>query len=217
MEKPFHVQLWTQVEALWQEMLAHPFLAQTAKGTVPRETFARWMQQDFLYAREAIPFLAVLLSKAPISYRKNLSESIAALHQELELFERMAGHHKVSFQDIRMSTTCHAYSQFMLATAHSRSFEEGFAVLYGAEKAYLDSWTWVKTHVQGRNPWQEFIDHWSSGSFRSYVGWLEGTLDELAGKASTPKRQAMAELFQWTAHYEYLFWEMAAKGEAWPK
>ncbi len=214
--RPFHDELLDRAKPLWEKMLAHRFLAETAAGTISRDTFARWMQQDYLFAREAMPFLAVLVAKAPLTLRKNLTDSLVALHQELALFERMAREHAVSFDTLSMSPTCHAYVQFLHATAYGRSFPEGFTVLYGAEKAYLDSWSWVKEHQRGESPWQPFIDNWTSEPFRRYVAWLGETLDGLAEQVTAPTRQAMMELFLLTGQYEILFWEMAATTETWP-
>jgi len=212
----FHEQLLQQAEPIWKVMLSHRFLAETAAGTIARETFANWMKQDYLFARGAVPFLSILLAKAPVQYTKNLSDALGALHQELALFERMAREHNVSLDGVQMSPTCHAYTQFLMATAYGRSFSEGFTALYGAEKAYLDSWSWVKDHQPEESPWQAFINNWTSDAFRQYVNWLAVTLDTLAEGASEPTRDAMTELFLLTGQYEILFWEMAAAGEAWP-
>lgn len=213
---PFHEQLLQRAEPLWKVMLEHRFLAETAAGTIARETFANWMKQDYLFARGAVPFLSILLAKAPAEYSQNLSDALVALHQELALFERMAREHQVSFEGIKMSPTCHAYVQFLIATAYGRSFAEGFTVLYGAEKAYLDSWSWVKEHQQGESPWQAFINNWTSEAFRGYVDWLAATLDTIAEGVPLSTQEAMTELFLLTGQYEILFWDMAAAGENWP-
>jgi thiaminase/transcriptional activator TenA len=212
----FHEQLLQRAEPIWKVMLAHRFLAETAAGTMAPGTFANWMKQDYLFARGAVPFLSVLLAKAPVELRKNLSDALVALHQELALFERMAREHNVSFEGIKMTPTCHAYVQFLVTAAYERPFAEGFTVLYGAEKSYLDSWSWVKDHQTQESSWQAFINNWTSDAFRGYVDWLAATLDTLAEQAAASTREVMTELFLLTGQYEILFWEMAAAGEAWP-
>jgi len=212
----FHEELLRYAEPVWKEVREHRFLAETAAGTIPPDVFARWMQQDYLFVREAIPFLAILLAKAPGTLRRPLGESLAALFRELELFERLAREHQVALEGIGMLPTCHAYVQFLLATAYGRSFPEAFAVLYAAEKAYLDAWTWVKEQQQAASPWQAFIEQWTNPAFREYVQWLGQTLDALAEGASETMRAAMRELFLLTARYEVRFWDMAWAGESWP-
>jgi len=212
----FHEQLIEAAGTVWQAILSHPFLKMTADGTVPDETFKTWMQQDYVFVREAIPFTAVLLAKAPLPLRPSLSEVIPALNAELDLFAKNAQAHGIELEDVQPAPTCHAYLQFLMATAYGRSFEEGFTVLYAAEKAYLDSWMEVKKNQRAPSPWQSFIDNWTSEAFQQYVGWLATTLDDLATGKPESDRRAMQELFLTTARYEYLFWEMAATREQWP-
>jgi formylaminopyrimidine deformylase / aminopyrimidine aminohydrolase len=197
-------------------MLEHPFLKATADGSIPPEVFGNWLCQDYLFVRGAIPFIAVLVSRAPASLVPGLSAAIPALDSELSLFREMAAERHVQL-DETMTPTCHAYLQFLIATAHSASFEEGFTLLYGAEKAYFDCWSAVRRSLSSASPWEAFIDRWSNRAFAEWVGWLEGELDQLAEAASPSLRDKMKEIFLTAARYEILFWDMALKGESWPE
>lgn len=212
----FHGELLSRARPIWDAMLAHPFLTDTAAGRIPDAAFATWMQQDYLYVAQAIRFVSILAAEAPVTLSNDLTSASAALQAELRLFERMAAEQGVSFENLRMSPTCHAYTQFMLATAYSASFEEGFALLYGAEKAYLDSWSLVRRELKIASRWQAFIEKWSDEGFQRWIQWLEVTLDALAAEASPGLREKMAEVFFLTGQYEVLFWNMALHGERWP-
>ncbi|MDA2937402.1 TenA family protein [Acidobacteria bacterium AH-259-A15] len=212
----FHEELLEKARSIWDTMLGHPFLKETAECRIEDAVFANWLQQDYLFVQGAIPFISVMVSRAPLCVRSGLATAIGALHEELRLFEEMASKKNVSLDNLRITPTCHAYIQFMLATAHSASFEEGFALLYGAEKAYFDSWTWVKGNLKGESPWQPFIEKWSDENFQQWINWIEGVLDNLADQASTSLQEKMIEVFRLTGQYELLFWDMAIKGESWP-
>ena len=212
----FQQRLLRGAEKIWDAILNHPFLRMTADGSIADETFKAWIQQDYIFVREAIPFVAVLLAKAPVHLRPVFIEILAGLDRELDLFRKNASTHGVSLENVLPSPTCYAYCQFLLATAHSRCFAESFVVLYGAEKAYLDSWMQVKNSLKVESPWQEFIDNWTNEAFHQFVDWLGKTLDELAAGKPEDELQRMEELFLTTARYEYLFWEMAATQESWP-
>jgi len=212
----FHNELLSRARPVWDAMLAHPFLKATAEVRVPREAFSTWMQQDYLYVAQAIRFFSVLAAKAPGSLSTELAAGASALQSELRLFESMAAAQGVSVENLRITPACHAYAQFMLATAYGASFEEGFTLLYGAEKAYFDSWSFVRRNLTAVSPWQAFIDKWSDDSFRRWVEWLEATLDALAAAASPSLREKMAQIFLLTGQYEMLFWNMALHGESWP-
>ncbi len=213
---PFHERVLEAARPVWTAMLNHPFLAETAKGTISDQTFKTWLVQDYFYVRELIPFMGVLIAKAPPGLRAPLTDAVVVFNRELALFREQAEAHGVVLEGQEMAPTCHAYVQFMLATAYSRPFEEAFTVHYAAEKAYLDSWSWVKAHQSGSSRWQAFIDNWSSDAFRQYVSWLEETLDRLVAGWRDEDLAKLEALFVLTARYEYRFWEMAFSGETWP-
>lgn len=212
---PFHQHLLETNDGIWQKTLDHPFLTMVANGSIPDDTFKTWVAQDYLFVQAGIPFMGVLLTKAPAHLRPTLADAIVALHRELELFERQATAHGISLA-VEMNPTCHAYAQFLLATVYDRPFEVSFTVLYAAEKAYLDAWERVKSLQQTASPWQAFINHWASDAFSNYVTWLATTLDELALGKSASDLHAMEQCFLQTARYEYLFWGMVTSGEQWP-
>ena len=212
----FHEELLVCARPIWDVMLRHPFLKETAECRIEDSVFANWLQQDYLFVQGAVPFIGVLLSRAPLAVRPGLVLALTALHEELELFERVASERNIPRQVVEMTPTCHHYVQFMLATAYSASFEEGFVLLYGVEKAYFDSWSWVHQNLKGTSPWQPFIDRWSNENFRQWIEWIETSLDGLTEKSSPLLRKNMKEIFRLTGEYELLFWDMAAKGESWP-
>ena len=168
-------------------MVNHEFLRRTADGTIPDTTFKTWMKQDYIFVREAIPFVAVLLARAPMHLRPPLIGVLTALDRELEMFRKNAGAHGVDLTGVE-----------------------------AGEKAYLDSWLAVKKSLKGQSPWQEFIDNWAGEPFQKYMAWLAETLDELAAGRPETDVAAMHELFYTIARYEYLFWDMALTEENWP-
>jgi len=214
MEK-FHQRLLTAAQPVWEQILAHPFLVAVADNSIDEAVFKNWMAQDYLFIQASVPFLGVLTAKAPVHLRPMLGNSIVAFNNELELFRQQATERGVDLT-VEASPTCHAFSQFLMATAYDRPFEVGFTVLYGGEKAYLDAWQQVKTHQQGVSPWQPFIDNWAGEAFQSYVDWITATLDELTADKPEHDLREMEHHFLYTARYELLFWHMAQSGEQWP-
>jgi thiaminase len=205
-----------RVRSLWERMLRHPFLIETRAGTIPFDAFAVWMQQDYLFVQAAIPFVALLIPKAPEEHREMHTNVLAMLHKELELFRERAAAAGVEMERVRPSFTNHAYIHFLIATACIGTYAEAYTVLYTAEKAYYDSWNVVKEGIDRRSPWYPFVENWASDAFAGYVAHLEAELDELARHAAPAERERMAELFETTVRYEIAFWEMAVTGEAWP-
>lgn len=212
----FSQELINSVRPLWDRMLNHRFLRETRDGEIAFDTFANWMRQDYLFVEAAIPFLAVLSARAPRDDRPFLTGAIGALEQELDLFRERAGAAGVELATSRPSLINHGYIQFLMATAHQRSYPEGFTVLYAAEKAYFDSWTVVREGLDVSSPWYPFVDNWAGDAFAQWVARLETRLDRMGGAAGPIERKHMAELFELTTRWEIAFWEMAYTGAGWP-
>ncbi|HVR44354.1 MAG TPA: hypothetical protein VMS56_13030 [Thermoanaerobaculia bacterium] len=213
---PFSAEQLSRQSGLWKTMVGHRFLIATRDGTIERETFARWMRQDYLFVEAAIPFMTAMVPKAPRRHWDPLTAAIGALATELKLFEERAEAVGVVLREVAPSFTNHAYISFLLASAYRESYAGAFTVLYTAEKAYHDSWTVVKKGIDRASPWMPFVENWAGEGFAQYVGWLESELDALAAEAGPAERARMAELFELTTRYEIAFWEMAVTDEAWP-
>lgn len=213
---PFTSEQLARVRLLWDRILSHRFLIQTRDGTIRPATFATWLRQDYLFVEAAIPFLAALIPKAPPTHVEPLTQSIAALYRELELFRDRAEAADIDVTDVQPSFTNHAYIQFLLASACRESYAGAYTVLYTAEKAYYDSWMVVRRGLDRSSIWFPFVENWTGEAFAGYVQYLEGELNKLADGAGRAERARMAALFETTAKYELAFWEMAATGEGWP-
>jgi thiaminase/transcriptional activator TenA len=205
-----------RLEPLWSRMLRHPFLLETRDGTLEEGVFANWLRQDYLFVRAALPFLGVLLSKAPPGDRTGHAAAIRAMEEELELFRERAVALGVDLDGVSPSLVNHAYVQFLMATARGRSYPEGYTVLYAAEKAYHESWRVVDEGLDPDSPWRPFVANWAGEDFAGYVASLEEGLNDLVADVGPGRRASMDRLFELTVRYEIAFWEMAYTGSGWP-
>lgn len=213
----FCADLLARMSPLWARLLDHPFLLETRDGSLPDATFARWMRQDYLFVDAAIPFTGALLARAPAAHRLPLAKAVTAFHDELELFRERAGAAGIDLAGVEPAFVCHAYVQFLHATGARGGYAEGFTVLYGAEKAYHESWKVVKAGIDPGSPWLGFVENWAGDEFAGWVAWLEAELDALAAEAGPAERERMTALFELTVRYEIAFWELAyGRAEGWP-
>jgi thiaminase len=107
------------------------------------------------------------------------------------------------------------YTSFLLASAHD-GLLDGLAVLYAAERAYLDTWTSVRDAGVGGSPYRDWIDNWTSPGFRGFVAALGAELDRLAGEPPPPLDERLGTAFARAAAFELAFWEMCWRGWRWP-
>jgi thiaminase/transcriptional activator TenA len=209
----FSAEQLARLDSLWDLMLRHPFLLETRDGTISDERFARWMQQDYLFVEAAVPFLTALRRNAPPEHQEPLSGAIEALHEELALFRERARATGVDLGAVEPAFICHAYVQFLLATAHTRPYPEAYTVLYVAEKAYHESWRVVQAGIDPASRWLPFVENWAGEPFGDYVAYLEIELDRLAAAAGPDELDRMADMFELTVCYEIAFWEGLGEGE----
>lgn len=211
----FSQELLTKHHEAWRRMLDHPFLKEVADGTIPDDRFANWLRQDYVFVREAIPFVSLMIPKAPLHHRVALAKTLLGFQSELETFEMMAAKHGVDFREVVPAPTNRGYVDFLLCVAALEPYELAFTVLYTEEKAFLDCWLAVRERQRGPSKWQAFIDKWTSDAFQEWVGWIASELDILAEKAWPELRQQMEERFVDVLRYEYRFWDLAYQGESW--
>ena len=162
----FAAEQLARVSVEWQDMLDHPFLLRTRDGTIPFDTFATWMRQDYLFVEASIPFISILLAKAPEKHWAAHSGEIGMLHKELELFRERAAATGVELSNLAPSFVTHAYIQFLLATAYRESYACGYTVFYTAEMAYHHSWRVVLNGIDHASPWFPFVENWAGRRIR---------------------------------------------------
>lgn len=208
-------QLVAASEDLIQQMIAHPFLRETADGTVPDETFSRYLVQDYLWLMEYQRTLGILCARAPMEVTRIFHDALLNLHGEIELFEEMAVRAGLKLSDGRMILACHAHTNFLMATAGYKTFAEGLAAIYGASLSYSRSWGWVRQNRKGPGRWQEFIDLYTGEGYDAWVGRLAGMVDNLPSSSPLALIGRMKESFRLTVRYEIYFWDAVYRNQDW--
>ena len=204
-------QLFDASADLWGTLTSHPFVGSAAGGSLSDEAFGRWIVQDHHFVVGFRRYLGRMLELAPDEPSRDLlSQGLAAVTAELQLFREAAGTRQLDLDDEPSPTTL-GYTSYVLA-APADGFGVALAVLYGAERAYFDAWTAVRQQAQESSPYWPFIDNWSSAAFGTYVDDIGATLDRLARSEPAP---ALQRAFRQVVRFELRFWDAVFKGEAW--
>jgi len=192
----------------WDTWQPHPFTRAVAEQTVDPELFNGWLAQDYLFVREGMRFLAILLTKAPVALVDPLADTITTWRTELELFRTQARAAGVEL-DVAPRFVTRTYTSFLMSVGHQQPFLVGWSVLYGVEKSYHDAWRWVAEQIGPDHPQAPWVNNWGSETFAEFTRFLARTLDELTLNVSADTLQAARTYFTHTAELEFLFWEMA--------
>ncbi|WP_405012259.1 thiaminase II [Kitasatospora sp. NBC_01539] len=214
-------ELWSAIEPVYDEILAHPFLTGLTDGTLPRQAFRHFVVQDSHYLRDYARALAVCAAKAPDEddVRAFADDAVGALAAEqgmhAEFLTAFGGNAADAAAEPVLPTT-RAYTSYLLATVYGGSFAE-------AVGAVLPCY-WIYARVGGEllaksSPeplYAKWISTYGDEAFQSVVRRVLALTDRLGEEISPAERRRVIEHFTTTSRYEWMFWDAAWRGETWP-
>ena len=213
-------ELRQSVGALWEKTVTHPFVIELGDGTLPEEKFNVYFEQDHLFLRDWIALMCAGVARAPdFAHARPLAAFIhGALGGEEGLFQGYFSETGLSPEDVRglrHLPTTFAHSGFLRRVASEGTFLEIIATLLAIEWPYVD---WARRLAEaGKRPQNKYYRAWidihAGDELGDLVSWMRGVLDS----AEVTDAGRLKELFLSTLRYEYLFWEMAYRGERWPE
>jgi thiaminase (transcriptional activator TenA) len=213
----FTDQLWADARPVWQAIRDHPFLAELRAGTLPLETFRYYVTQDYHYLEGFARAVATALAKAPTSATlKALAKRVLRpierpLHEKLFA---LAGLDPAEVHDAPVAPTNLAYQNHMLATAARGGLGETASALLPCPWTY-DALGEVVVGVD-HPVYGEWARFYTEGLLEESRRAWRAFVDQEAEEAGPRTRTAMRQAFLVSFRYEYMFWEMAYRREAWP-
>ena len=212
-------ELKESVGDLWDKTVYHPFVDELGDGSLLEEVFDIYFKQDHIFLKDWIALMAAGVMKAPdFTHARPLASFIhLALGGEEGLFQdyfRERGLSEEQVRYLRPLPTTMAYGGFLRRIAYEGSFHDIVTVLLGIEWPYLE---WGKRLESrgakpGNNYYQTWIDLHAAKELDDFVSWMREVLD--GSTVGHPAR--LKSLFLSAMRYEYMFWEMAYRGETWP-
>ncbi|HWP34208.1 MAG TPA: thiaminase II [Thermodesulfobacteriota bacterium] len=217
----FTAELWRAIEPIYGAILRHPFLAGLTDGTLPRPRFRFYAVQDALYLREFARALSIAAARAPeddwiVMFNEHAA---GALKVERALHESFFAEWGLSPQEVArtpMAPTNLAYTHYLLAVAYGAPFHEALAALL---PCYWIYWEVGKTLERSGSPdplYARWIGTYASEAFGASVRAVLAAADATAARLDAAEREAMRRHFVTTARYEWMFWDMGWREEAWP-
>jgi thiaminase (transcriptional activator TenA) len=217
----FTAELWRSIASIYRRTLEHPFLRGLTDGSLPRDRFQFYLIQDGLYLRAFSRALNTLAAKAPKEeWALTLSQhAIDAIRAERELHETILRSYGLTAADAARATMAPAnaaYTNHLLASVHRLSFVEGLAAMLPCYWIYWE----VGKHLVKRGSkdpsYQRWIDQYSGDAYAASVRQALAIMNDAAREASPAQLASARALFERSARYEWMFWEMAWRREQWP-
>lgn len=211
----FTGRLWSSIQPIYQRTLEHPFLRGLADGSLPRSRFEYYLAQDALYLGGFSRALSLLAAKAP---REEWSltlnrHAVEALEVERKLHESLLGAGRSA---ATMAPTNLAYTNHLIATVTQRPFLEGLAAMLPCYWIYWEVGKHLKQRGSKDPDYQRWIDQYAAEEFGASVRQVLEMMETEAQTADAATREKAQKLFELSARYEYMFWDMAWREEGWP-
>jgi thiaminase/transcriptional activator TenA len=215
--------LRASVLPLWERQLTHPFVVALGDGSLPRTCFEFYIRQDARFLDTLARCFAYAAAKA-------------ADHTEMEHFARLLLNTLLVEQDLHrryaerfgisaaemaatpLAPTCYAYTRHLLAVATTGTLAEILTAVLPCAWIYAE----VGAHLTARrppaadHPYADWLETYADPQFDAVGLWLRQSLDRHATQLTDPEIARLQEIFRISTAYEWLFWEMAWRQEAWP-
>lgn len=213
----FSQQLWSSIEDVYNNILSHNFINELQQGSLKKERFQFYIQQDALYLHDFGKALARLAAKARTSdqlenfahFAEGTASVERALHQEF--FQQFSIE-----EENRKSPTCFTYTNFLLSTCANANYEVGVAAVLPCFWIYREVGNHIYANAATDNPYQAWIDTYSGEEFSKLVDKAITITDTIAEGTDSTTRQDMINAFVYSTKLEWMFWDSAYRMEHWP-
>jgi len=210
-------------DPIWQKILVHPFVRELSDGSLPKDKFRFFIEQDYHYIVEYSRCVAIAAAKAQdLETMKALSDFLHSTHTiEMDSLVRLAEGIGIPEEDllrVEPTPTNYAYTRHLLAVAYSGQVGELLAAILACEWSYLEVGEALTSSegIKTQRVYAEWSELYASSEYRTLVSLLRGLTDKIAEGSSDLEKEAMRRQFMLGSKYEYMFWDMAYRKERWP-
>ncbi|WGW10437.1 TenA family protein [Saxibacter everestensis] len=222
-ELPLRAVLWADTAEIFDQILAHPFIAGLGDGSLDPVRFGSYLAQDSLYLGKYAQALAALAGRAPDSegIRIFASGAVGALAEESGLHQELLDQLLPRLGDARpgdlpASPTTVAYTDFLLKSAGSGSFAEALGAVLPCYWIYAEVGAAMQRASSPDPLFARWIDTYAAPEFAGLVEQVLGYADTWARDAGERERLALRKAYFRGAQFEWMFWDAAWRLERWP-
>ncbi len=213
--------LWQAIEPIYATILVHPFVRGLTDGSLPREAFRFYTVQDALYLRDFARALSVAAARAPredwiIMFNEHAAGALKVERTLHESFFKDFGLSPEAVAATPLAPANLAYTSYLLAVAYGGPFHEAVAALLPCYWIYWEVGKTLERAGSGDPLYSRWIGTYASEEFGSVVRGVLECVDTLAVGLREDERLAMRRHFVTTSRYEWMFWDMGWRREAWP-
>jgi thiaminase/transcriptional activator TenA len=206
---------------IWAREKEHPFVKGMGAGTLAPERFRFYLEQDYLFLIDYAKVFALAASKAPdLETMASFARLCAGtLNEEMALHRSCCAEFGIAPADLEAAQpaqTTLGYTGHLLSVAVRGGIADIVAAVLPCQWGYAE----IAAHLRGQGlpaepRYRKWIEMYASPAFEDYGRWLRALLERLAPYLEPAHRERLRTIFHTSSRWEYLFWEMAWRGERW--
>ena len=209
-DSKFSEEAWKEILPIYKTIVEHPFNQELMKGTLPKNVFDYYSDQDSLYLIDFTKSLELLATKI---------DDPSDVEKLMELVVQSATEGKNNrlnnTQQPRAAPATLLYTNYLLRVAFTKSKEELASALLPCFWIYLELADYLKAQSMASNPYQKWVETYSSSKYRKSVNVMIELVNKLADAAKPETRSLMMDAFVLASRMEWYFWDGAYRMETW--
>jgi thiaminase/transcriptional activator TenA len=216
----FSETLFGRIEGTYQRILAHPFLTGLTDGTLSEAAFRFYAIQDALYLQDFSRGLALLAAKSPtddavIMFSEHAKTAIVVERSLHESFFATWGLRPKDVYTTPMAPNNLLYTSYLMRVAYERPFHEGLGAFLPCYWIYWEVGKELEKRGSAVHVYQRWIETYASDEFGAVVQAVLSLTNSVAETLTAADRERVAGHFIMTSRFEYMFWDMGYRQQAW--
>ncbi len=200
----------------WRAYCEHDFIRQLGAGTLARNSFRHYLEQDYLFlVHFARAYgLAVYKSRNIFDLRRGLESLKAIVDVEMGLHVQYCASWGISESKLAKlpeARATMAYTRYVLDAGNRGDLLDLHVALAPCLIGYAEIATWLNAQsfvVRAGNPYGSWIEMYASDAFQSAAAGERAWLNERLTSVSSARRDELATVFQDATRLEIDFWQM---------
>lgn len=202
---------------VWEAYLQHPFVCGIADGSLPREKFAFYMIQDYLYLYDYAKVFAYGVIKASDAQTMRAFATYVdqILNGEMDIhkgYMARLGIAQSAVENARPALKNQAYTAYMRTVAAEEGPAEILAAVLSCALSYEHIAHWIMANYP-KAAEHDFYGAWvrgyASAEFAEGNRMLAEHIEQLSAAYTQAQKQHLADIFVACSRHEGQFWDMA--------
>ena len=200
---------------IWEQSSNHPMVRAIGDGSLPRDVFRYYFEQNILYLLEYSRATALVMASAPDAPSMAMVGRFLQAGVESELpmnfdFLTRLGGDPESVDQYSANSATYGYARHIVGTAATGDCADGLAAILPCPCGY-NEFAKSMVHAVPDDPlYAEWIQRFGADQDNDeLLASLTGLLDRLVDPDDTVKMRRLEWIFTASSRYEIMFWDAA--------